>query len=159
MDKERLDDWLFSVGLGISVAVVLALAHVTYGIHFMNLTPQDIARLDSYVFFLSYASLGLLTTMFWYLKKDISSSIGILLSGIWALTSGFQDITVYVLLGYFRNTYPWLTETLPGLTAYIFNTEVTTFMLFYNTTIFGIILLGTSYYLFKYEDRIWGIEI
>lgn len=159
LDNDRLQDFVITSLIGITVSIVLALGHVTYGINFTSITAQDIALLDSYVFFLSYATVTLIATTFYYFKQDITSTLGVIINGFTALTFGFQDLTVYLLLGYTRQTYPWLTDSPAGIMANLLGTPVTTPMLIYNALVFGTLATMLSYSLFLYEDKIFGIEI
>ena len=159
MSSERKTEFVQSIGIGLLVSAVLALGHVMYGINFMEMTAQDIALLDSYVFFLSYGALALISGMFYFLKEDLSSSIAVFLSGFWALTFGLEDIIVYLYLGYFRETYPWLIDTPAGIVANIIGTEVTTFALFLNAAVFGYLTALLVYGLYNYEEEIYGMEI
>lgn len=158
--NQRAKEFAASIAIGIGIAITLALGHVTYGIHFENLTGADILRLDSYVFFIAYSALASVAGMYYILRKDISETIAVGLAGFWALTFGFQDIVVYLFLGYFRETYPWLTDTPAGIIPSLLNTPVTTPGLIYNAFFFAVLTGIAITLLYKYEEKIeLGIEL
>lgn len=156
---DKTSKFLYSTLIGLSITAILSLGHVIYGMKLQGLPQQELLILDQYLFGLSYASLGLISGMYYLFKKDISSTIAIFISGFWGLSFGLQDILVYTYLGFFETTYPWLADGLPGLTASLFGTKVTNFMLFYNVLISGFIFGILVWELYKYEDKIYGLEI
>lgn len=145
--------------LSILISFILALGHVFFGTNLGDISTQAINTIDNYVFFLSTAFLMVYSLSYFIYSFDISETLAVITTGAWALYFGLEDIFVYVILGYFRDFYPWLKGTTAGFIPTILGVQVTNFWLFYNVILTGVLIFPIVYALYRLEGKKWKIEL
>lgn len=159
--KNRTGRFLMAALIGILTSFFLALMHNMFGRKFFfTLTPDGILAYDGALFGLSIFTISVVALLYYFITRDVSETVAVFLTGSWALFWGLEDLFVYLQLGLWEQSYPWLEGTMPGLLATIIGAKtVTTSLLIWNVILSGFVLVGIVVLLFKLQGKIGLVKI